>query len=199
MSLLFLEFFIYLGKSLRDRILFGLYLLGLAIILSSHSFYLLGFFAILLLLLARTAWFKILKKALKSIFFFNIAISVGFLIISLLNQRPWMEYLLLFNLRVFDLTLSTMLFSHYVNIALALSFSKTLSFLLSISLSQIYSYQKSYENFMLSLKSRLIKKMSERSQKEFITSVFGYFFTKALYDSEEKSLALKARGFFDKD
>lgn len=199
MSLLFLEFFIYLGKSLRDRILFGLYLLGLAIILSSHSFYLLGFFAILLLLLARTAWFKILKKALKSIFFFNIAISVGFFIISLLNQKPWMEYLLLFNLRVFDLTLSTMLFSHYVNIALALSFSKTLSFLLSISLSQIYSYQKSYENFMLSLKSRLIKKMRERSQKEFITSVFGYFFTKALYDSEEKSLALKARGFFDKD
>jgi len=183
---------------LRDRILFGLYLLGLAIILSSHSFYLLGFFAILLLVLARTAWFKILKKALKSIFFFNIAISVGFLIIALLNQRPWMEYLLLFNLRVFDLTLTTLLFSHYVNIALALSFSKTLSFLLTISLSQIYSYQKSYENFTLSLKSRLIKKMSERSQKEFITSVFGYFFTKALYDSEEKSLALKARGFFDK-
>ena len=51
---------------------------------------------------------------------------------------------------------------------------------------------------MLALKSRLIKKMSERAQKEFITSVFGYFFTKALYDSEEKSLALKARGFFDK-
>lgn len=50
---------------------------------------------------------------------------------------------------------------------------------------------------MLALKSRLIKKMNERAKKEFITSVFGYFFTKALYDSEEKSLALKARGFFD--
>ena len=69
----------------------------------------------------------------------------------------------------------------------------------SVSLSQIYSYQKSYENFMLALKSRLIKKMNERAKKEFITSVFGYFFTKALYDSEEKSLALKARGFFDQN
>ncbi|WP_263832905.1 hypothetical protein [Sulfurospirillum oryzae] len=183
---------------MRDRILFGFYLLGLALILASHSFYILGFFAVLLLLLARSEWFKMLKKALKSIFFFNIAISIGFVIIALLHQKPWMEYLLLFNLRVFDLTLTTMLFSHYVNIALALSFSKTLSFLMTIALSQIYSYQKSYENFMLALKSRLIKKMSERARKEFITSVFGYFFTKALYDSEEKSLALKARGFFDK-
>ena len=116
---------------------------------------------------------------------------------AVLQGRVWLEYILLFNLRVFVLTLITLLFSHYVNIALALSFSKTLSFLLSVSLSQIYSYQKSYENFMLSLKSRLIKKMNERAKKEFITSVFGYFFTKALYDSEEKSLALKARGFFD--
>lgn len=196
--LLFLEFFICLEKNLRDRILFGFYFLGLLVILSSHSFYLLGFFAIILLFLAKREWFKMLKKALKSIFFFNIAISIGFVSIALLQQKPWIEYLLLFNLRVFDLTLTTMLFSHYVNIALALSFSKTLSFLLSISLSQIYSYQKSYENFMLALKSRLIKKMGERAKKEFITSVFGYFFTKALYDSEEKSLALKARGFFDK-
>jgi len=51
---------------------------------------------------------------------------------------------------------------------------------------------------MLSLKSRLIKKMSERAKKEFIGSIVGYFFKKALYDSSEKSLALKARGFFDK-
>lgn len=193
-----MEFSICLEKNLRDRILFGFYLLGLLVILSSHSFYLLGSFAIILLFLAKREWFKMLKKALKSIFFFNIAISIGFVAIALLQHKPWMEYLLLFNLRVFDLTLTTMLFSHYVNIALALSFSKTLSFLLSISLSQIYSYQKSYENFMLALKSRLIKKMGERAKKEFITSVFGYFFTKALYDSEEKSLALKARGFFDK-
>lgn len=149
--------------------------------------------------MAQSKWLKMLKKALKSIFFFNIAISIGYVIVALLQQKAWVEYVLLFNLRVFDLTLTTLLFSHTVNIALALSFSKTLSFLLSISLSQIYSYQKSYENFMLALKSRLIKKMGERAKKEFITSVFGYFFTKALYDSEEKSLALKARGFFDQN
>ena len=183
---------------MRDKILFGCYIVGLGIILSSHSLYLLLSFSFILLLLARSHWFILFKKALKSIIFFNIAISIGYLIVALMQHRPWIEYLSLFNLRVFDLTLITLLFSHNVNIALALSFSKTLSFLLTISLSQIYSYQKSYENFMLSLKSRLIKKMSERSKKEFISSVFGYFFTKALYDSEEKSLALKARGFFDK-
>ena len=124
---------------MRDRILLGFYLLGLVIILSSHSFYLLSFFAIVLLCLARSSWLKILKKALKSIFFFNIAISIGYIAIAVLQERVWLEYILLFNLRVFVLTLTTLLFSHYVNIALALSFSKTLSFLLSVSLSQIYA------------------------------------------------------------
>ena len=183
---------------MRDKIFFVVYCIGLGIILSSHSLYLLIFFGFLLLGLSRSQWWKHLKKAAKSILFFNIAISIGFLITALLQNRPWVDFLLLFNFRVFDLTLCTLLFSSNVNIALALSFSKTLSFLMTITLSQIYSYQKSYENFMLALKSRLIKKMNERAKKEFVASVFGYFFTKALYDSEEKSLALKARGFFDK-
>ena len=130
---------------------------------------------------------------------FNLVISLGYIVISWMHQRLWGNYILMFNMRVFDLTLLTFLFTYYANIAQALSFSKTLSFLWTISLSQIVSYQKSYENFTLSLKSRVIKKMSERAKKEFIASVFGYFFKKALYDSEEKSLALKARGLFDKD
>jgi len=183
---------------LRDRILFAFYAMGLGIILSSHSLSLLGLYALIILILAQKACLKLLKRALKSILLFNLVISIAYIIMAIAHQRSWSNYIVLFNMRVFDLTLLTFLFTHYANVAQALSFSKTLSYLWTISLSQIYSYQKSYENFMLALKSRLIKKMNERAKKEFITSVFGYFFTKALYDSEEKSLALKARGFFDK-
>jgi cobalt/nickel transport system permease protein len=186
-----------LGKKLRDKVLFGLYVVGLGSILSTHSLYALLFFTVVLGILARKSCFSLLKKTLKSVIFFNIAVSIGYIIAAHVAGRPWVNYLLLFNLRVFDLTFLTFLLAASINIAQALSFSKTLSFLWTISLSQIYSYQKSFENFMLSLKSRLIKKMNERAKKEFIASVFGYFFTKALYDSEEKSLALKARGLFD--
>jgi len=184
---------------LRDKLLFGFYLIGLGIILSSHTLGLLGIYTLFLLLLARKECFRLFKRALKSILYFNLVISIGYILMAILHQRAWIDYILLFNIRVFNLTLLTLLFTHYANIAQALSFSKTLSFLWTISLSQIYSYQKSYDNFMLSLKSRMIKKMGERAKKEFIASVFGYFFKKALYDSEEKSLALKARGLFDKD
>ncbi|MDD2385091.1 MAG: hypothetical protein PHN18_12940 [Sulfurospirillaceae bacterium] len=182
---------------MHDRFLFGFYCLGLGIILSSHSLVYLSTYAFICLLLAKKEIFILLKRALKSILVFNLVISIGYIVTSMMQQRVWIDYILMFNIRVFDLTLLTFLFTRYANIAQALSFSKTLSFLWTISLSQIISYQKSYENFKLSLKSRVIKKMSERSQKEFIASAFGYFFKKALYDSEEKSLALKARGLFD--
>ena len=155
-------------------------------------------FLLFLLLLSYKKIFKLLKKSLKSILMFNLTISLGFILISVLKEQPWLNFIMLFNLRVFDLSFMTILFAQSVNLPSLLSFSYTLSFLFTVSLSQIISYQKSYENFVLSLKSRLIKKMSERSKKEFIGCVFGYFFKKALYDSSEKSLALKARGFFDK-
>jgi len=183
---------------LRDKILFAFYGIGLGIILSSHYLPLLGLYALIIVILAQKACLRLLKRAVKSILFFNLTISIAYIIMAIAHQRSWGNYILLFNMRVLDLTLLTFLFTHYANVAQALSFSKTLSFLWTISLSQIYSYQKSYDNFMLSLKSRMIKKMNERSKKEFIASVFGYFFKKALYDSEEKSLALKARGLFDK-
>ena len=181
-----------------DRVKFFFYIVGLGILLSSHSIMVLSVFLLLLLLLSYQKIFKLLKKSLKSILMFNLTISLGFILISTLKEQPWLDFIMLFNLRVFALSFMTILFTQSVNLPALLSFSSTLSFLFTVSLSQITSYQKSYENFLLSLKSRLIKKMSERRKKEFIGSVFGYFFKKALYDSSEKSLALKARGFFDK-
>lgn len=181
-----------------DKFKFFFYIVGLGIILSSHSIVFLAIFLLFLLLLSHKKIFKLLKKSLKSILMFNLTISLGFILISIIKEQPWLDFIMLFNLRVFNLSFMTILFSQSVNLPSLLSFSPTLSFLFTVSLSQIISYQKSYENFVLSLKSRLIKKMSERSKKEFIGCVFGYFFKKALYDSGEKSLALKARGFFDK-
>lgn len=184
---------------MRDKVLFGLYLLGLGSVLCSRSLpFFLGY-GMILMLLANKTCFSLLKKTLKSVLWFNLTVSIGYMISAQVAHHPWVNYLVIFNLRVFVLTFSTFLLASSINIAQALSFSKTLSFLWTICLSQIYSYQKSFENFMLSLKSRVIKKMNERAKKEFIASVFGYFFTKALYDSEEKSLALKARGLFDQN
>lgn len=181
-----------------DKFKFFFYIVGLGIILSSHNIFFLSIFSLFLFILSYKKIFKLLKKSLKSIISFNLTISLGFILVSTLKDQPWLDFIMLFNLRVFDLSFMTILFAQSVNLSSLLRFSPTLSFLFTVSLSQITSYQKSYENFLLSLKSRLIKKMGERRKKEFIGAVFGYFFKKALYDSSEKSLALKARGFFDK-
>jgi cobalt/nickel transport system permease protein len=76
------------------------------------------------------------------------------------------------------------------------SFSKELSFLLTMTLSQIFSYKKTFEDFRLAYKARVIKKLRSR-EKNFITKTFEFFLKKALKDSKEKTLAMKARGFFD--
>jgi cobalt/nickel transport system permease protein len=76
------------------------------------------------------------------------------------------------------------------------SFSKEVSFLLTMTLSQIFSYKKTFEDFRLAYKARVIKKLRSR-EKSFITKTFEFFLKKALKDSKEKTLAMKARGFFD--
>jgi cobalt/nickel transport system permease protein len=76
------------------------------------------------------------------------------------------------------------------------SFSKELSYLLSIALSQIYSYRKSFEDFVLAYRSRVIRSVRSR-EYAFIGRVFEFFFSKALLESKERALAMKARGFFD--
>jgi cobalt/nickel transport system permease protein len=124
-------------------------------------------------------------------------VSIGYIIQSLLLEKEFIEYLALFNLRVFDITFLTLYVSSKINLINAVSFSKSLRFLLSATISQIESYKKSYEDFMLALKSRSVKKLKDRKAKEFLSSMFYFFLKKSLHNSKERSLALKARGFFD--
>ena len=141
--------------------------------------------------------YKTALKSIKAILFFNISVSLGYIIQSLFLNREFYGFLSLFNLRVFDMTFSTLYIIEHINIINAVSFSKSLKFLLSATISQIENFKKSYEDFMLALKSRSIKKLKERKAKEFIASMFYFFLKKSLHNSKERSLALKARGFFD--
>ena len=97
-----------------------------------------------------------------------------------------------------DMTFMTLLVFEHINIIRALSFCKTLSFLLAASLSQIETFRRTYEEFGLTLKSRTIKPLRERNKREFLGAMFFYFFKKAHHNSDELSLSLKARGFFDR-
>jgi len=139
--------------------------------------------------------YKLTIKVIKSIFLFNLGISIAYLIMALFKGTN-LDYIIYINLKVFAMTYFVFWFFSKNNMIQFFSFSKDLSYLLTITLSQIYSYKKTYEDLRLAYKARVIKKIHER-QNGFITKTFEFFLKKALKDSKERSLALKARGFFD--
>lgn len=138
---------------------------------------------------------KINKKVLKSIFLFNTSISVGYALMGYIQEIFISEYLIYINLKVYLLTYFVFWFFSKVDVVQFFSFSKDLSYLLSISLSQIISYKKTFEDMKLAYSARVIHKIKNR-QERFIVNSFRFFFEKALHDSKERSLAMKSRGFF---
>ncbi len=139
---------------------------------------------------------KLGKKVFKSIVLFNLGISLGYLAMALFKDiSPW-YYILYINLKVFTMTFFVFWFFSKVSIVEFFSFSKELSYLLSITLSQIYSYKKTFEDFRLSYKARFIKNYRQR-RNDFIKVVFSFFLKKSMSDSEQRVLAMRARGFFD--
>ena len=139
--------------------------------------------------------YKLTLKVIKSIFLFNFGISIAYLIMALFKNSS-LDYLLYINLKVFAMTYFVFWFFSKNNMVQFFSFSKELSYLLTITLSQIYSYKKTFEDFRLAYKARVIRKIRER-ENGFITKTFEFFLKKALKDSKERSLAMKARGFFN--
>ncbi len=138
---------------------------------------------------------KLNKKVIKSIFLFNLSITLGYTFMGYIKGVFVFRYLIYINLKVYLLTYFVFWFFSKVDMIKFFSFSKELSYLLSISLSQIISYKKTYEDMRLAFKARVIKKLKER-QKGFVVNSFRFFFEKALNDSKERSLAMKSRGFF---
>jgi len=139
-------------------------------------------------------FWKLNLRVIKSILIFNLGISIGFIIMSAFKNMNTSDYLIYINLKVYALTYFVFWFFTKVSIVEFFSFSKDLSYLTTITLSQIYSYKKTFEDFKMAFKARVYK-LTDKSPK-FITRTFEFFLTKALKDSKERSLAMKARGFF---
>ena len=181
---------------MKDKLFFVLYLLSIVILTSVHNLWFFVVFLSFLFVFSGKDIFSILKKTVLSIILFNSIISISYIIYSVLKNQEWFEYILLLNLRVFTVTFMTFLFIQKINIFKALSFSKTLQFLVVLSYSQILTYKKSFNEFKLALKSRTIQKPERKDMYNFISRVFYFFLSKSMNNSKEISQAMKSRGFF---
>jgi cobalt/nickel transport system permease protein len=178
-------------------------------ILIVRIFFILTFFILLsirnleyLLICIPVLWLisykKILKlniRVIKSIIVFNLGVSLGYIIMAFIKHlSPW-HYILYINLKVYSLTYFVFWFFAIISPVQFMAFSKDLGYLTTITLSQIFSYKKTFEDFKLAFKSRVLK-LTDKDPK-FITRTFEFFLNKALHDANERTLAMKARGFFD--
>lgn len=182
---------------MRDKILFTIYIALIVLLTSIHNIYFFLFVIFILFLLAGNKVIKLLRRTITSILLFNLIISFSYIAYCILNSLPWLDYILLINIRVFSLTFLTFLFVDRVNLFKALSFSKTLSYILVLSYSQILIFKKYLEDFKFALESRLLNKPKLSDSYNFVSSMFFYFFNKSINNSKEISQGMKSRGFFN--
>jgi len=123
----------------------------------------------------------------------NSVVSISYF----LSKKPDCAlFITTFNLRVFTIMFLTLLFSRRVNLFRALSFSPTLSILLTVTYSQITIFRSTFINFREAFRSRLMEKPEKKDAYRFISSSTYYFLNTAFRNSEEIAQAMKSRGFF---
>jgi cobalt/nickel transport system permease protein len=138
---------------------------------------------------------SLLIKSVKAVLFFNLGVSIGYVILAYFkNITPW-HYVLYINIKVILMTYFVFWYFNRVSIVEFFSFSKEFSYLLTITLSQIYSYKKTFMDFRDAFKARVVN--IREKEKQFIVNTFKFFLNKAMRDSKERALAMKARGFFE--
>lgn len=181
---------------MRERLLFGLYIVVLAALLWVRAWP----WLVPLALLAPLLDFQTVKRALWAVALFGLGVSLGYALQAWWLDHPWREtvdFLLLINLRVYAMTFLTLFAMKRINVARALDFSPTLRFLYLASMSQIYAFTRTLEDFRLALKARTLGRLKEKTRRDMVGALLHFFVKKSLFSAKERTLALKARGFFD--
>jgi len=175
----------------KDKILGIGYLLGILLLTGIHSPVLYGFIFILLSILSGNSFLPLFKKVVITVMLFNSVVSITYVLINGVD----IEYLVLVNARGIDITFMTFLFIKNVNLFRLMEFSRTLTYLLVISYSQILLFRRYYREFSLALSSRSIRKPDISEKYNFLKTVSAFFMNKSLQNSSEISMVMKSRGF----
>ncbi|MCS6958298.1 MAG: CbiQ family ECF transporter T component [Aquificaceae bacterium] len=176
-----------------NKALFGLYLFFTVYVSSLRELNLL----LLLFFVLFSVLFALKRRRLKG-FFKGFLYTALFSLMLSLPYSLWsssFDYSIMMLLRVLNLYMLTLMFISTVNLYSLLSFSKTLSFLLVISVSFTLAYRRVFENFQQALRSRSIEKPKRQELLNFLRRIMGYFFERALRDGQEVTMAMKSRGF----
>jgi cobalt/nickel transport system permease protein len=182
-------------QGLKNKLLLYLYLVCLVTLSALRDpIALAGVLALQLALAGKDA-LGILKKSAALALVFSFFITASYSVSLYLANRPFVDYLLAINLRALSLSFMTLLFIARVNLFEAFSFSKELSFLLTLSVSKVVSIQKLFGDFTSALKSRTVSKPKPSEAYGYLGSAVAMFLDKSIAGSKENMDAMRSRGF----
>jgi cobalt/nickel transport system permease protein len=135
-------------------------------------------------------------RALRAVVFFSLAVSLGYAAGGLFGQAVSVDYLILVNIRVFLLIFLTFAVAARVDFLRALNFSRDLTYLTTLALSQIITFRRLFEDLRLAAQSRRLRRLRLRQGYLQSAAAVVHLFDRAEHDAREIALAMRARGFF---
>ena len=182
---------------MRSRIALLAYLAAVVLGTTVHEIGWLALGLALVLALAGRDWLRILRRACIAILLFNLVITLSYGVLAGLRGTFSLEFVVLVNLRVLLLTSLTFLFASRVNPFEALSFSRNLTYLFTLSYSQSMAFKQTLANFRLAFRSRCIERVGLRDRYRHSAKMGVYFLDKSLHRATEITRVMRSRGFFD--
>ncbi|MEW8509020.1 MAG: hypothetical protein AB2598_20230 [Candidatus Thiodiazotropha sp.] len=182
---------------MHDRYLLLLYLFSVVVVTLIHQpvYLLLGVLAVFLL--SGSLGWRLLRKAVVSMLLFNTAVSVGYLAIALMRDDFRADYLLLINSRVLLLVMLGFWLSARINIANALRFSSTLSFLTTLAAGQIRLMKRLISDYRTAFESRCVNRPNWRARSRLALAQSEALLEHSHHAATEISQAMRSRGVFD--
>lgn len=139
-----------------------------------------------------TAW-----KSLRTIVVFNLVVTISYVAVALLAGSQWWRVVILINLRVFLLAVLTTLLVRRVNLLRAFSFSRSLVYVMSVAIGQVSMFRRTIDDFRLAFRSRVLGRATVKDRYRHAAATASFLVARAVQETTEVTLAMKARGFFD--
>ncbi len=182
---------------MRDTLWLLLYLFSVVgITLIQQPLYL-SIGLLLVLMLAGPLRWRLLRKALLSMLLFNTTVSLGYLVVALMRDELRADYLLLINSRVLLLVMLGFWLSARINIANALRFSPTLSFLTTLAAGQIRLMHRVIGDYRTAFESRCVKRPNWRQRTRLAVAQAEAVVEQSHHAATEISQAMRSRGVFN--
>jgi len=184
---------------MKDRLLLLGYAIAVIAATSVHDPWWLAAGLLGAVLLAGRQAPAIAGRALRAVVFFSLVVSVGYAAGALFGQTVSVEYLIRINIRVYLLIFLTFVLTARIDLLRALSFSRSLTYLATLTLSQIITFRRLSQDMRLAAESRRLRRLRLRDGYLQSASAAVQLFDKAERTSGEIALAMRSRGFFQPD